>query len=585
MDGKKPKGISACSSFIDDEAECSDKENSIDELFDGDTDCEGFIDEEPVEQGDSLRLYNQLQSCDSAAALDTVKRNLPQTTKRCALGSLDSNTSSKKARLEDSGYAAETSTAEVEVDIGDLGGTVASGSNYLEVLKAHNARVAKLTYFKKGFTVGFGELTRPFKSNKTCCPSWVLAVYGAAEEVLESSKIQLQQYADFIYLNITTCPLGFLALYLLYFKAAKSRDTVHRLITGLLNVADHQILSDPPKLRSTPAALYWYKTGAVPSTFTYGEYPDWICQQTMISHQCGEVQFDLSKMVQWAYDNDFLDESDIAYNYAKLAPEDENAAAWLKSNSQVKYVKECSQMARYYKRAERREMPFTKWLTRCIEFVEGNGDWRIIVKFLRYQNVNFVNFMCALKDFFNSRPKHNCIVLYGHPNTGKSLFAMSLLEFLHGKVISFANSRSHFWLSPLADCKFAVLDDATIPTWNYFDIYMRNALDGNYVCVDTKHKQPVQIKIPPLLITTNHNVMADPKYMYLHSRLQGFEFPNEFPLTDNGYPAFQLTSQNWKAFFMKFRRQLELPDLEDSSEDGDLERPFRCVAAKSAGHY
>nr|PZO96006.1 MAG: hypothetical protein DI620_00265 [Haemophilus parainfluenzae] len=54
------------------------------------------------------------------------------------------------------------------------------------------------------------------------------------------------------------------------------------------------------------------------------------------------MQFDLSRMIQWAYDNDHIDESIIAYQYAKLADIDSNAKAFLAHNSQVKYVKECA---------------------------------------------------------------------------------------------------------------------------------------------------------------------------------------------------------------------------------------------------
>lgn len=579
------KGI-LCSTFIEDEAECSDKENSWENIFDEETDSdiEGLINNNIVSQGNSLELFAQQQAQDSAAEVLAVKRKLTQTARRCPLGEIDYNILSKKPRLEDSGYA-EASAPSLEVDIVGSGGDSAPTPNYLnEILQAKDSHVAKLTFFKKAYGLGFGELTRPFKSDKTCCPTWVACVFGLSEEILESSKIQLQQYCDYIQLNPNMCNRSFCGLYLLEFKTGKSRETVKRLLCTLLAVHEQQILSNPPKNRSTPAALYWYKTKSTQGTFTYGELPVWICQQTMISHQCNEVQFELSRMVQWAYDNEWLDEAKIAYYYARLADTDENAAAWLRSNNQARYVKECSQMVRYYKKAERAEMSFSQWLTKCIQIVSGEGNWRVICQFLRFQNINFVAFMIALKDFLHSKPKKNCMVLYGPPNSGKSMFAMSLLKFLRGKVISFVNSRSHFWLSPLTDCKFAVLDDATHPCWAYIDVYLRNALDGNPFCIDTKHKQPVQVTFPPVLVTTNINVFEENKYFYLHSRLQGFCFPNEFPFTDDGHPAFQLTDQNWKAFFTKLRDQLELPDVEDDCEDGDSCRPFRCVAEQASGH-
>ena len=181
--------------------------------------------------------------------------------------------------------------------------------------------------------------------------------------------------------------------------------------------------------------------------------------------------------------------------------------------------------------------------------------------------------------------KKNCLLIYGPPNTGKSAFTMSLIRVLHGRVISFVNSRSHFWLQPMSECKIALLDDATDPCWVYMDTYLRNGLDGHVVSLDCKHKAPMQTKFPALLLTSNINVHNEVNYRYLHSRIKGFEFPNPFPMKADNTPEFELTDQSWKSFFTRLWNQLELSDQEDEGEeDGDSERTFHCTARQVNGH-
>ena len=150
-------------------------------------------------------------------------------------------------------------------------------------------------------------------------------------------------------------------------------------------------------------------------------------------------------MIQWAFDHNYLDEADIAYQYAKLAPENSNAVAWLAHNNQARFVRECASMVRFYKKGQMKEMSMSEWIYTRINEVEGEGHWSSIAKFLRYQQVNVIMFLAALKDMLHSVPKHNCILIHGPPNTGKSAFTMSLIHVLKGRVLSFVNSKSQFW--------------------------------------------------------------------------------------------------------------------------------------------
>lgn len=163
------------------------------------------------------------------------------------------------------------------------------------------------------------------------------------------------------------------------------------------------------------------------------------------------------------------------------------------------------------------------------------------------------------------------------------MFSMSLMKALRGQVVSFANSKSHFWLQPLADAKLALLDDATEVCWQYIDAFLRNGLDGNIVSLDMKHRAPCQMKFPPLIITSNISLKKEKKFPYLHSRIYEFEFPNKFPFDANDKPLFKLTDQSWASFFKRLWTQLELSDQEEEGENGETQRTFQCTTREVNG--
>ncbi|ASH99053.1 E1 [Ailuropoda melanoleuca papillomavirus 1] len=454
----------------------------------------------------------------------------------------------------------------------------------IQLIKSKDSRVAKLGKFKETYDVSFGDLCRPFKSDKTVNAEWVCAAFGVHDSVCDSIQEVLKSYCTFTHITCEQSSWGFILLMLLCFTTGKCRTTVEKLLSTLLAIKTEALLSDPPKVRSGAAAMYWYKGMLTNTSAVWGEKPKWITTQVSLAHITSEnVPFDLSAMVQWAYDNEYTEECQIAYEYASLADVEPNAAAFLKSNSQAKHVKDCAIMCRHYKRAEMQRMSMRQWIERQRDRISGEGDWKTIVYFLKYQDVEFVPFMVKFKLFLKGIPKKNCLVFYGPPNTGKSAFCMSLLKFFGGKVVSFMNSRSHFWLQPLLDGKLGLLDDATDVCWDFFDAYLRNAIDGNPVSVDSKHRAPQQVKLPPLLVTTNIDIRKHVKWQYLHSRVQLVNFANEFPITDDGNCVFDFHERNWKAFFGKVWARLDLSDDEDEGYDGGSEQTFRCTARKNDG--
>lgn len=578
------------------EAECVDSMDTLSELFDAETDASNvsnLIDDlDTVDEGNSLALFNEQvrEECNKAISdlkrkfIGSPERSLEELSPRLQAVHISPQRLSKRRLFHDSGIEDETSNINVQVD--SLETTVAGKSDYANeetvILQSSNARATLLFKFKEKYNVSFTELTRAFKSNKTCSHHWVVAAFAVAEELIEASKIILQQHCDFMQL----IPADFSALYLLECKSTKSRETILNLFTTILNVQECQLLCEPPKNRSVATALYFFKKSLANVGYKIGDFPQWLSALTMVDHQMASAEtFQLSEMVQWCYDNNYVDESTIAYNYALYAEENSNAEAFLKCNQQVKYVKDACAMVRMYKRQEQRNMSMSKWIFKCCSEVSEtqNEKWKDIVKFLKFQNINFLSFMISLKQLLKSIPKKSCIVIYGPSDTGKSYFCFALMKFFKGAIVSFMNKNSHFWITPLLETKIGFLDDATQACWTFLDINMRNAFDGNMVSVDIKHRNLQQIKLPPMFITTNVDVTKDPTYSYLVSRLTCFEFPNKLPFDESGNPVYNISTESWAMFFRKFSRQLELTEEDADGDPGNTDRPFCCTARNTIG--
>lgn len=601
-----PKGIKNKSNlelyFIEKEAECVDESNTLDDLFDNSTDgsnISNLIDDEIVEQGNSLSLFNVQITEESDRAVALLKRKYAKSPRRSSIADLSprleaiaispekERQSKRRLLFQDSGIVedeAENPITQVVPQEGEDGGDTCAAasvsSSVSELLKSNCKRSYILSKFENFMGIPYTELVRHFKSNKTCSENWVVFVFAANDEVLQSSKILLQQHCDCLQIIIET----FCGLFLLQFKHAKSRETVQKLFCNILSIEDCQLLSDPPKTRSVPTALFFYKKSITQASYVFNSLPKWVLQLTLVNHQTASQaeNFELSQMIQWAYDNKKTEESDIAYGYASIADEDKNAAAFLKSNCQVKYVKDCSAMVRLYLRQEMKDMTMSQWIWKCCDETNDDADWKMVNNYLKYQRVNILTFLSTFRVFLKSIPKKNCLVIYGPPDTGKSYFCYSLINFLKGKTISYMNKGSTFWLQPLIDSKIGLLDDATHACWRYIDENMRNVLDGNVMCVDAKYKAPQQVHLPPLIITTNIDVLQDASLKYLHSRLMCIHFSQKMPFDDNGDPFYKFTNAVWKSFFKRLWKQLDLEEEDHESERPD--RTFRCTAECSERH-
>lgn len=85
-----------------------------------------------------------------------------------------------------------------------------------------------------------------------------------------------------------------------------------------------------------------------------------------------------------------------------------------------------------------------------------------------------------------------------------------------------------------------------------------------------------------MLITTNVDVSQEVTLKYICSRLQLFNFPNKFPLQEDGSVIYEITNNSWKCFFSKFGHQIDLSPKDDlQDESGGSNKAFRCTAGKA----
>ena len=270
------------------EAECNDDLTDLETLFDK-SDCSeisNLIDDgEELEQGNSLALLNQQLLEESNQQLADLKRKYISPTKDADIDlspqlqsvSLSSEPKNSKRKLfEDSGIGHEAEdpneTSQV-AGLNSVGDTDSEQSEQTathaeenggisicqELLKSRNATVTALAKFKETFGISYKDLTRIYKSNKTCSNNWVIAVFGVQDDLCESSKTLLQSHCCFFQIIVYSLASSVLALYLCEFKSAKNRETLLKLICQLLNVQEVQILADPPKHKSVAVALYFFK--------------------------------------------------------------------------------------------------------------------------------------------------------------------------------------------------------------------------------------------------------------------------------------------------------------------------------------
>lgn len=235
------ESIESADWFIVHEADCIDDGiNALENIFEesnSDTDVSNLIDDDQVDQGNSLAFFNSQVADDCERALIDLKRkyipspvrSIADLSPRLDAVHISPQRQIKKRLFEDSGVVedeAESSIDNVQVEIPctNRHDENQSSGQIVEFLKCSNFKALFLAKFKELFGVSYTDLTRPFKSDKTCCNNWVLALYKVSDDVIESSKVVLKQQCNYVQILL----YDIITLYLLEFKTSKSRETIQK---------------------------------------------------------------------------------------------------------------------------------------------------------------------------------------------------------------------------------------------------------------------------------------------------------------------------------------------------------------------
>lgn len=442
--------------------------------------------------------------------------------------------------------------------------------NMVILIRSKDQKMTQLGQFKKASGFSFLQLVRTFHSDKTQYNDWIVISPDCRIDYWNQYVCRSPEVCSYLY-----AAAGVHVMYLLFFKG-KSRAGVRSFFQkGGMTEIERMHFIEPPNTRVMMNAVYWMKS----AIHGKGPMPKWI--QNYFDGDDKPKQddkFDMATMVQWALDHKYFDLNTVVFKYSEEAERnDPNAKAWLSCTSMLRYAHDAAKMARAMKKGREQCMTLHEFLIeKMAEWQSRRGDFHNVLKLLSYQGVNPILFTHALKCLINRIPKRCCLAIVGPPNTGKSMFCLALMKFLEGAVLSYFCHKSHFWLSPLAECKIALLDDCTWPAWDYIDMNLRNALDGTCLTIDQKNRDPRMVECPPLLITSNYDYRTGTEYegggggrtpyAYLLSRITCFSFPRKLTGKTNK-PKIIVLPEDWADFFLRYRECLGLIAEDTSEED------------------
>lgn len=440
-----------------------------------------------------------------------------------------------------------------------------------EILRqSKDKKVTMLGIFKKysGFSVM--QLLRPFKSDKTQSHDWIVVSPDARIDYWNEFVYRQPEVQTYLYTAV-----GIHCMYLTFVNSKNRIGVKNFLQKGGMGPGTVTII-EPPNIRIMMNAVYWMKS----AHHGKGPMPQWVENFfDSAENACQDDKFDMATMVQWALDHKYQDVDSICYQYSLEASKNNaNAKAWLGSTSMYKYACDCAKLARSMTKGRVCFMTMHEFIEFRLNGWDTQGNSLNILKLLHMQGIMYVEFIDALKNLINKVPKKCCMAILGPPNTGKSMFCMSLIKFLDGRVLSFFAHRSHFWLAPLAETKIALIEDCTWPCWTYVDTYLRGALDGTSITIDQKNRDPRQIECPPILMTSNCNFMSGEgyggddgkRYPYLESRIKSFCFSKQIS-TKNRNPKIVVNPEDWADFFIKYKEPLGLRYLEEDQLEAEEE--------------
>ncbi|QYW06039.1 E1 protein [Papillomaviridae sp. Seabass_c24797] len=423
------------------------------------------------------------------------------------------------------------------------------------VVSRKEEEIGALAKFKEATKLSWHVLVRQIKSSTSKQPCWCALIPGESREVKAKLAVLSQEQ------NVQTLmegPTFFdLHMVMIEFFTPIGKDQFQLLC---LKYDLKALCINAPNPHKDVAVLVWRNYCAI----VKGDLPEWIKAkfQAETTETGLNAEFKLKIAAQYCIDNDINDEAQFIYQYSQITGTDSNAKAWLNHNSCLKWAKDAVQLSIKMRAGREASMNPGEFVQHKIDQLpERTGNFKKIDSLLLFQNIMPVSFANAVRKLLYRVPKKSVLCLVGKKDTGKSLISSTLSQFLGGKALGFQNHRSSFWLQPAINARLVVLDDATLSFWEYANVYLRTAFDGNSISVDAKNLAMKEIKFPPIIITSNYDIRNTEQFGdfgFLTNRVLFFSMQKE--LTSQQVQRWLPTSADWASWFFEYRQNLDIED-------------------------
>ncbi|AXH74262.1 MAG: E1 protein [Melanogrammus aeglefinus-associated papillomavirus 2] len=396
------------------------------------------------------------------------------------------------------------------------------------------------------------DVARTMKSDKTMQKDWIIFCAKPLTNLRKGPyrchialEALLCNDAD----NIRCKSLGNFVMYLLEYKD-KSRS-VNGLRKLLAQVNVTTALFGAPFKRK-PLVRDWIKkcTSALDSKKDL----------TWLQEVCGTAsgfRFNPEEMIQFCEESEPVSVEILIANYRREGDNgNENAKAWIEMSSAYNNAQHCYKMWKATERGKTMQMTLPEYIQSRHNLMK-EGVARHVTLLLAMQGVNEISFLNTVRKWLRGSPKSNILVFVGPGNSGKSMFAESLMIFLDGAILSICESNG-FWKQGMISKRYCLIDDVTLPQWRYLDINERRALDGGLIAVNKKYSDAVECRMPPTVMTTNYDIRLNDDYTFLVNRLTWITFTKPLPLKRSGLGVLIVTPADIAAWFFQYKDTLDL---------------------------
>ncbi|QKR71895.1 E1 [Wels catfish papillomavirus 1] len=241
-------------------------------------------------------------------------------------------------------------------------------------------------------------------------------------------------------------------------------------------------------------------------------------------------KFNVQELFEWIEAHEPISLEILLCNYREEARQgNANAMLWLQQSSNITVAKKQYELWKATLKGRQMQIPLSSYIEQRIEEYTG-GESSKVERLLAKNGISPFDFLNAIRRWIHNHVKKSVVCFVGPGNCGKSMIADAMIEFLNGARLTWHES-NQFWKQGAIGKRFVMLDDVTPCCWKDLDARERRALDGGVVCINKKFCEPCEMKMPPMLLTSNYDVRGNSDFEYLCNRITFLTFNTPFKVT------------------------------------------------------